>query len=432
MPVYIHGDAVILKIIAPSDIATGSFTISEAGLYVLGNDSTISTGTALTIATSDVTLDLNGKTIRGTGAVTGIAISEDLQNVFIKNGKIFGSFTTNGVLVNSGNQNINIEDLVISGSSNNSLSFSGINLASGTPRTTHVSIQHCRINNSQTGISMSQSNDVTIENTICNFNGTGVHATSCNNIYVQHCRASNNTTASSDSSYGMLIESSRVWAIQNSEFNFNQSSVRGTGLSIASNSGNIMVEDCRFCANGATGSSSSQAEGLSIALSSSCFIKDSVANGNFSTTSTAAGMRIDTGGFSNLLDNCSAAANAVDSASFNAYGFMIEGPVMNISLNNCIAEGNGAISPAVGIGFFIGSEATNCFVRNSQASFNSGFGVETNSLTGYLVGNTMIGQNTNFTGTGIFGVVEVNNGSTPPKGTFDERFLNNIAIGSIA
>jgi hypothetical protein len=230
----------------------------------------------------------------------------------------------------------------------------------------------------------------------------------------------------------MLIESSRVWAIQNSEFNFNQSTARGTGLSVASNSSNIMIEDCRLCANGATGPSASQAEGLSLAMSSSCFLKNVMANGNFSSTSTAAGIRINTGGSSNLLDNCSAAANVVESSSFNAYGFLIEDSVTNISLSNCTAEANGALAPAVGVGFFVGPDPINCFVRNCQASFNSSYGVETNSETAYLTGNTTIGQSSNYTGSGIFGVVQVNNGSTPPRGTFDERFLNNIAIAPIA
>jgi hypothetical protein len=85
-------------------ISSAPFTITEPGSYYLTTNLTVSGGDAITIATSGVTLDLNGFTISSTAnpaSGTAILLSDALKNVAILNGHIQGSVTNDG----SGNFN---------------------------------------------------------------------------------------------------------------------------------------------------------------------------------------------------------------------------------------------------------------------------------------------------------------------------------------
>ena len=69
-------------------IAEVSF-IGQPGHYIVTRDIEITSGTAITIAADDVTLDLNGRLI-ASSATTGNLISVDGTNVAIRNGRIAG------------------------------------------------------------------------------------------------------------------------------------------------------------------------------------------------------------------------------------------------------------------------------------------------------------------------------------------------------
>ena len=80
-------------------IATTPFNITTSGSYYLTTNLTVSAGTAITIAASGVTLDLNGFTIASTepGATGyGIVLSANLSDVTIFHGHIRGGVTNNG------------------------------------------------------------------------------------------------------------------------------------------------------------------------------------------------------------------------------------------------------------------------------------------------------------------------------------------------
>jgi hypothetical protein len=79
-------------------ISTASFTISVPGSYYLTTNLTVSTGDAITIATSGVTLDLTGYTISSTapGATgSGILLMNSLSDITILNGHVKGGVTNN-------------------------------------------------------------------------------------------------------------------------------------------------------------------------------------------------------------------------------------------------------------------------------------------------------------------------------------------------
>ncbi len=93
------------QIEARTPISSAPFTISNPGSYYLTANLTVSGGDAIIIATSGVTLDLNGFTITSTApsaAGNGIHIYNDLRNLVILNGFIRGGVTNNGSGVYSG------------------------------------------------------------------------------------------------------------------------------------------------------------------------------------------------------------------------------------------------------------------------------------------------------------------------------------------
>ena len=87
------------QIEARKPISSAPFTISQSGSYYLTASVTVSSGTAITITASNVTLDLNGFTISSTDASTtgyGILLDNGPRNITIANGFIQGSVTNNG------------------------------------------------------------------------------------------------------------------------------------------------------------------------------------------------------------------------------------------------------------------------------------------------------------------------------------------------
>jgi hypothetical protein len=87
-------------------ISSAPFTISQPGSYYLTTNLTVNSGDAIIIATSGVTLDLNGFTISSTvsnAAGTGILLnSGSLRNITIANGFVQGGVTNDGTGVYSG------------------------------------------------------------------------------------------------------------------------------------------------------------------------------------------------------------------------------------------------------------------------------------------------------------------------------------------
>jgi hypothetical protein len=73
-----------------ADIGVGNiYTISAPGVYCMKETVTFSVGTAITIASSDVTIDMQGHTLNGAGGGNvGIRLGNFISNVIIQNGTI--------------------------------------------------------------------------------------------------------------------------------------------------------------------------------------------------------------------------------------------------------------------------------------------------------------------------------------------------------
>lgn len=92
----------------------GPTVLTEPGNYMLTTGATVSSssGAGITIMSSNITLDLNGQTISGTGTGAGVRVV-GARNVTVKNGIIEGAMI--GVMtINS--SNVRIEGLMIRGS----------------------------------------------------------------------------------------------------------------------------------------------------------------------------------------------------------------------------------------------------------------------------------------------------------------------------
>jgi hypothetical protein len=91
----------------------GNFIISQPGSYVLTGDIVVSSAdNGLLINTDNVTVDLNGYAVRATTFVTsGIVTSPGVRGVVVRNGRVNGF--QNGVLINSGCQNVVLEDILV-------------------------------------------------------------------------------------------------------------------------------------------------------------------------------------------------------------------------------------------------------------------------------------------------------------------------------
>jgi hypothetical protein len=77
-------------IFGQSDIQSGGvYIISAPGTYCMRETVNFSTSFAITVSSNDVTVDLEGHTIKGTGtATTGIILNNGFQNIIIQNGTI--------------------------------------------------------------------------------------------------------------------------------------------------------------------------------------------------------------------------------------------------------------------------------------------------------------------------------------------------------
>ena len=227
----------------------GVTTISQPGHYILTRDIPSGSSTAITISSSDVTLDLGGRTITRTlGATAAVQISAGFRDVVVKNGRIRGGVT--GVYYNSGSRTrVRIENLDIDGASY------GIRLVG----VEEVEIKGCRISNASTeGISLLGGSDTfkaaIIDNTLTDVSGYGMYLFGLEHGVVRDNRLSEFGTGVSLRA-GIFISSNASWPgggnlIQQNEVG---SSDNDSGISIDANSHGNVIRGNIARSNGAYG-----------------------------------------------------------------------------------------------------------------------------------------------------------------------------------
>jgi hypothetical protein len=280
-------------------ISSAPFTINVPGSYYLTTNLTVSSGNAITIATNNVTLDLNGFTIGSTtpsAAGTGVLLAGGNANIAILNGFITGGVTNNGSVYGGSGFGYGIF-------------YSGNNPSN--VRVSHISVSGC-LND---GIHLYTISSTIVEScTVNTVGGTGIYAqsasdsmaTSCgdtgiNAIIVLNCAVYNAgnvgiTCGPASNSYGSSSNSYGVYATTAN--NCRGSSINGTGIfaGTANNSVGLSTSGTGVYANllavGCYGQSSS-GTGLFTNIANSCF--------GYSTTST--------GLCANIANSCMGSGN---------------------------------------------------------------------------------------------------------------------------
>ncbi len=453
--------AVPATFIAPDQISASVFSITSPGLYVLTDDVSYTTagGTAITIGSSDVTLDLNGKTIinSGAGVENGVALSTTLTNITIKNGTL-RIFDGVGVNIAAGSSDIVLEDVTVIGlniTTGTAFNFAG---TSGSAlRASGIIMKNCNASSCLHGMDATATDGIRMISSTFNRNGTrGIFVTDCQAWDLDDCQSSFNSSATEG--IGIIAVDSTCWSFSNSDFSYNTAGTgigRGITFQLGSlaTAGGHTLKNCTFCRNSST---SSTAIGLDLQSTNSSAIKNCGANGNFSSTSAATGISIT--GSAVLIDTCITDGNFTSAGVGNARGVQLTGTghrVMNSQLiNNSSAGGDGigldltgtghliescrlsvnaAFGAGVGRGLLMQLASAKILVKNCTAVANTTRGFETLAASGanLFIGNIsfahgVAGAN-NFVGSIPFLSVAAT-GPYPLAGSFDNRSLANLSF----
>ena len=213
-------------------ISSAPFTITTPSSYYLTTNLTISGGDAITIATSGVTLDLNGFTIASTAASaagSGVLLNSGPSDISILNGHILGGVTNNGIGVYSGSgfgygiygfpQNARVSGMSVSG-----CLYSGIYLNTGDSTV----VESCTVRTvggngivastikasvakdcGGNGISGDQVADCRGE---CTGSGTGLYATTAQNCYGQSSSGTGLFASTAQNCYGYSSSGIGLWS----------------------------------------------------------------------------------------------------------------------------------------------------------------------------------------------------------------------------
>jgi len=318
------------------------YTITQPGKYCLAESVLFTTGIAIDIQSSDVTLDLNNRIMRATTNVgtTGINI---------------GSFEA--VTVRNGTIDNNEEGIISAGS--------GVRIG-------NITVQNSRSRGIDiTGGTGSVITDCLIRDVISVSGGSGIHeaAAAINNCFI-NCKVDNSNF------YGFLIEGEESLFEKCVATDSNS-----TGFSVLG--GNIILKACDAMGN-TTGFSLSGDNNTA----QDCQALDNnigfTLGGNNNTLNNCESVENSSRGFiisgnDNKLKNCEAVENSSD-------GFLIEGEFALIK--NCQAVTNGQH------GFYITGDRST--VRNSEASHNTANGFFLEGNQNVILDNNLASYNGSF------------------------------------
>lgn len=364
---------------------TSITTISAPGSYCLAT-SLSAPGTLITIASSDVVLDLNGQTLSsssGTGISIKAAANITIKNGFCENCAVGVSLDFIGLA-----SNIVLDKLSIVSSSSQGINFSNPAI--------NITIRDCIVR--------------------ANFN-ENIALFNCKNILLENCIWSDSAGGN-----GITILSSSDVLIKNCQSNHNF--VQGLALTSCTN---ITIQDSLFNNNGqfggAPGGENMRIVGCRNLTVNRCNFNETVNNAGviiFNSLSDTSNLTFNDCLFNNnffgLFFNITSATNASECIEFNncqfngntTRGVFFDGSqsAKNISFNNCFACKN----QTVGFDVFLGINVclNQCIANENNVGFllenNGGGGSGPNQPSGLLkeclaLGNATCGFQDHFNGT---------------------------------
>jgi parallel beta-helix repeat protein len=335
-------------------ISAVPYTISAPGAYYLTQDLTVGAGTAITISSSKVTLDLNGHTLTNTALTNGTygistSVAPGLSNVRITGGTVVGggsginlngtsggdyqvdhvSLTGNGsgfalfigstagalptthavvdavrvvtcINIGIGLQNVSggrVVNSSVRGCSNTGIQLFG---ASGLQVEGNTLTENPSIGLTLTGTAGNFSRDNTIADNTVKQNGIGIFLGTANGNRILH------NTISENSSEGMRVVTSNFNAISD-----NVSSVNGYGLLLSTSNSNTISRNT-FSGNVFTAGTT----GNGIYLQSTS--RNNSFDGNVASGNGAAGMNISDAGSTGNIYSYNRFAGNTSANNFNA------------------------------------------------------------------------------------------------------------------
>ncbi len=198
----------------------GPTTISEPGSYILTQDFSETSGNSITIAASDVTLDLNGHTITHSGSSpsdVNVFLSTGSTRLSIRNGRLLGG--RHGILTEPGTSEveITIEGIEVANASGIGILIHGARL---------IEIDSSIVRNNVGGITVYplQASPATgrIVDSVVDSSSSGIDMRYCRQVEIRH----NSITSRYDIGLrlsecpGSLIEGNRIWASAGGAGNF--------------------------------------------------------------------------------------------------------------------------------------------------------------------------------------------------------------------
>lgn len=384
------------------DPATG-VAISASGSYVLVESVTMTAGvSAISLGggASNVTIDLNGQTITGTGSGAGAhAINGGATTLHIYNGAI-SSFGGIGISLTTGDD-LHAHDLRIFDCDGGGISCASrakierVNIVSctgdGIVTASRAAIRDCIIENitgngisvqteslvsgctvrsaSVNGISVLAASKVT-DSLVAYCGNMGVSLagqSSAERVTVEGCQNGivtgancivKGSAASFCQEYG--IKADQNCLIEDCNASGNNTSGNFAGIYILSNS---MVSNC--IASNNVGSGNSRSTGIEAFLGGGCTIRGNVCNANVGS-GTGRGTGIEVGLGSQVIGNTCVGNNGGSSAGADGIGINAAGS-LNLLADNVCSANNGFASNGDGIGIRVGQSSTirgnTCFVN---------------------------------------------------------------------
>jgi hypothetical protein len=394
-----HLTALIIALLHLTHNALNSYTISQPGTYVVGQNIQES-GTVVSITASNVLLDLNGFSV--SGGTTGISIASGLSNISIINGKI--STCSAGISVASGCSSISFNNLEIELCTSRGIEFIGTAISPiRQVFLNNITIERC-LQNPGVGTSLlycEYLTDSKIENSILQRSGNvvsfavGVDITNCSNLIYQNINIT-----------GLQANSMQAIRITTSQ--------------------NCYFDTCLIKSNTTTSGLFYGMQFVTSASNNTHILKNITVSDNQSASALIAFI-FESSVSACLLLNCYAYNNRAPAINANVIGFSMEN-TRRCSLINCQAYYNSSNASGANFvaGFYLNGSTTgiqtSAFINNYAARNNAS--VDANSYGIRVIGTSVIN-----TGNIYLSNIGALNGPTTP--VIDNQITSTAGGGSV-
>ncbi|MCL4361568.1 right-handed parallel beta-helix repeat-containing protein [Candidatus Dependentiae bacterium] len=356
-------------------------TISSPGSYCCANNITAASTNAITIASSDVTLDLNGWTLQApTAGNAAILVSgaASRDNIVIKNGNITNSSLS--ILLNADSglvmENVLIENILISNNLGAVGPIAGRAISGG--ELINITIRNCQI---EFVTSTGGAVGTTASGIYFNDGGFFIRDVKIENCLISNCSAAGiylqNSVGSTDQN--IIIKDCILG--NNGKNGIDFISAVNTRLT------SVAILDCHSLNNTGTG--------ISVAING-CTIQNTISNAN-----TADGINLVSTNFS--ISNCTTNANSVVGINLSGSGSS------NGTVANCVSHQNGFAGINLNGNFM---QTQNCNIVGTKSAVSNADGIRINGtdnkIINSVINNNNIGINADISGSSATNLSIVN------------------------